>query len=101
MNSPTRLLAPLLALWVLASAAPAQTPAGPPAPDPARSPRLQELLDAAVRATLQQFAAQNLRTNQLALTLIDLGDPRPPPQAKYRGDTPIFPATAITLFSPV
>jgi len=98
MNSPTRLLAPLLALCVLASAAPAQKPAGPPAPDPARSQRLQELLDAAVRATLQQFAAQNLRTNQLAVTLIDLGDPGQAAQASYRGDAPIYPASVVKLF---
>ncbi len=98
MNSPTHLLAPLLALWVLASAAPAQKPAGPPAPDPARSQRLQELLDAAVRATLEKFAAQNLHTNQLAVTLIDLGDPGQAAQASYRGDAPIYPASVVKLF---
>jgi hypothetical protein len=98
MKSPTHLLAPLLALCVLASAAPAQKPAGPPAPDPARSQRLQELLDAAVRATLEQFAAQNLHTNQLAVTLIDLGDPGQPAQASYRGDVPIYPASVVKLF---
>src|SRR5260370_42639526 len=98
MNSPTRLLAPLLALCVLASAAPAHKPAGPPARGPARPPHLREPLDAAVRATLQQFAVQNLHTNQLAVTLIDLGDPGQPAQASYRGDTPIYPASVVKLF---
>ncbi len=98
MNSPTRLLALLLALWVPACAAPAQKPADPPGPHPARSQRLQELLDAAVRSTLEQFAAQNLQTNQLAVTLIDLRDPRQPTQASYRGEAPIYPASVVKLF---
>ncbi len=98
MNLPARSLPLGLALWVLASAAPAQKPAAPPAPDSARSQRLQGLLDKGVRETLEQFAAKNLRTNQLAVTLIDLRDPGQPAQAGYRGQAPIYPASVVKLF---
>jgi len=59
---------------------------------------LQKVLDDAVQKTLSQFAPQNLQSNQLAATLIDLHDAQNPAQASYRGEVEIYPASVIKLF---
>ena len=64
----------------------------------AHSPRLQELVDRAVKQTLDKFAGQGLQSNQLAVTLVDLNDPLRPAQASYRGSEQIYPASVIKLF---
>jgi len=64
----------------------------------AASTNVQVLLDSAVSATLQQFVAQNLKSNQLAVTIVDLRDPAAPAQAAFRGDVQIYPASVIKLF---
>lgn len=61
-----------------------------------RRPRL--VLEAAVAGTLQQFAAQKLESNQLAVTLVDLRDRANPVRASFRGDVPIYPASVVKLF---
>ena len=62
------------------------------------SPRLQELLNQSVASTLEKFAPTNLRSNQLAVTLIDLRSSNQPARASYRGDVQIYPASVIKLF---
>ena len=59
---------------------------------------LQNRLDLAVKKTFAEFAAKNLQTNQLAVTLIDLTRPAAPVQASFRGDAAIYPASVIKLF---
>jgi beta-lactamase class A len=64
----------------------------------AQSPHLQELVDRAVKAALDKFAAAKLGSNQIAVTLVDLNDPQKPVQAGYRGGEQIYPASVIKLF---
>ena len=71
------------------------------APTPAATrgqKELQALVDSAVSVTLDQFAAQKLQSNQLAVTLVDLRDLQRPVQASYRGDAQIYPASVVKLF---
>jgi beta-lactamase class A len=63
-----------------------------------QSPRLQSIVDRAVESTLANFASKSLASNQLAVTLVDLTDPRAPAQASYRGSEQIYPASVIKLF---
>jgi beta-lactamase class A len=62
------------------------------------SGKLQAVVDNAVKATLDKFSAKNLGSNQIAVTLVDLRDPRKPEQGSYRGDVQIYPASVIKLF---
>jgi len=64
----------------------------------AHSPRLQQIVDRAVTQALDRFAPQKLGSNQIAVTLVDLGDPKKPVQASYRGGEQIYPASVIKLF---
>ncbi len=59
---------------------------------------LQRIVDEAARQTLARFAAQNLRAENLAITLIDLGDPQRPAQANFRGEERIYPASVVKMF---
>jgi hypothetical protein len=60
--------------------------------------RLQKLVDAAVAATLTEFAAGKLQSNQLAVTLVDLRDADQPKLGHFRGEAPIYPASVVKLF---
>jgi beta-lactamase class A len=62
------------------------------------SARLQPIVDRAVSGVLQQFAGQNLRPDQLAVTLVDLHEPTRPESAAFRGGERIYPASVIKLF---
>jgi beta-lactamase class A len=62
------------------------------------SPALQRLLDSTVADALKQFADAQLKSNQVAVTLIDLRTPAKPVRASYRGDVQIYPASVIKLF---
>src|ERR1017187_175238 len=62
------------------------------------SPPLQGMVARAVEGALERFAPQNLGTNQIAVTLVDLLDPAKPVQAGYRGGDQIYPASVIKLF---
>src|ERR1035438_1561390 len=62
------------------------------------SPRLQGVVDRAVEVRPKGFPPQNLGTNQIAVTLVDLRDPAKPVQAGYRGGDQIYPASVIKLF---
>ena len=67
-------------------------------PGIARSPRLQEVVDRAVQGALDMFADKKLGSDQIAVTLVDLGDPQHPAEASYRGGEQIYPASVIKLF---
>jgi beta-lactamase class A len=62
------------------------------------STQLQAAVDHAISATLDQFAAKKLQSNQLAVTLVDLRDFNQPVRAGYRGDAQIYPASVVKLF---
>jgi beta-lactamase class A len=57
---------------------------------------IQWLLDKTVAETFVKFPA--LKTNELAVTAIDLVDLKNPARASFRGDVPIYPASVIKLF---
>jgi hypothetical protein len=89
-----------LLLLLLASAGPAPSQ-DKPAPGQARphaSPRLQRIVDAAARAALSRFGEKGFTEKNLAITLVDLGDPQGPSQASFRGGEPIYPASVVKLF---
>src|SRR5438874_1415811 len=62
------------------------------------SEKLDQLVDRGVKAALQKFADKNLQSNQIAVTLIDLRDPKKIEQGSYRGREKIYPASVIKLF---
>ena len=62
------------------------------------APRLQLIVDQAVAAAREKSAGGTLRTNQIAVTLVDLRDPARPAQASHRGAVEIYPASVIKLF---
>lgn len=70
---------------------------GPPAKNP-NAASLQALVDEAAQTALQRFAAKGLKPDELAVTLIDLRDATKQPQASYRGDVPIYPASVSKMF---
>ena len=65
---------------------------------PAASPRLQKIVDDAARAALERFKDKGFAEKNLAVTLLDLTDPRRPEQASFRGAEPIYPASVVKLF---
>jgi beta-lactamase class A len=69
-----------------------------PIPGIAHSSTLQKTLDQAVERALQHFAIQQLRRDQVAVTIVDLAHRDGPTSASHRGDVPIYPASVIKLF---
>ena len=61
-------------------------------------PSLQELVNRAVKTTLDKFADKKLTENQLSVTLINLRDPAKPNTASFRGNERIYPASVVKLF---
>jgi beta-lactamase class A len=59
---------------------------------------LQELVDRAAKTTIERFADQKLREDQLSITLIDLRDPKSPVTASFRGNERVYPASVVKLF---
>ena len=82
-----------LALTTTTSAQPESTSA-----DKTRASRLQALVDDAVHQTLAQFASQQLKPDQIAVTLVDLDGRQRRVRASYRGDAQIYPASVVKLF---
>jgi hypothetical protein len=62
------------------------------------SSRLQEVVEAAVRRTLAQYASVKLAAEQLAVTLVDLHDANKPTWASYRGTERFYPASVVKSF---
>lgn len=65
---------------------------------PAPSPLLQATVTAAVRESVEPFARQHLRADELALTLVDLSSTDRPTWASHRGQIQVYPASVIKLF---
>jgi beta-lactamase class A len=65
---------------------------------PAASPRLQKIVDDAARAALERFREKGFAEKNLAVTLVDLTDPRRVEQASFRGEEPVYPASVVKLF---
>lgn len=86
VKTPTIHLVTLVALALGSTAALAQ-----------KTP-LQSLVENAVATTVERFASNRLRADQLAVTLVDLRDPAAPVQASHRGDVQIYPASVVKLF---
>lgn len=59
---------------------------------------LQEIVNEAARAALEQFKDKKLEEKQLSITLIDLRDPSHPVQASFRGNEGIYPASVVKMF---
>lgn len=57
-----------------------------------------QLVNQSVQGALAQCADANLQPEQLAVTLVDLSNPRSPRRAGYREDALIYPASVIKLF---
>lgn len=85
-----------LLLCALVQSAAAQTNPMPTEFRP--SPRLQKIVDRAAQQALAQFAPQQLQSNQLAVTLVDLREPTRPEHAAYRGGERMYPASVIKMF---
>ncbi len=62
------------------------------------SSALQQVVEAAVGGTLEAFARTGLKSNQLAVTLVDLKDAERPVLASYRGEEQIYPASVVKMF---
>jgi len=63
-----------------------------------KSTALQDLVNRAVKTTLDRFADKKLDEKQLSITLIDLRDASHPVTANFRGNERIYPASVVKLF---
>ncbi len=61
-------------------------------------PRLSTLVRDTLSAASAQFTNPQLRSEQVALTLVDLTSTEAPRRAVHRGDAPTYPASVIKLF---
>ena len=97
MNLPTR--TPLWLLFLVTVALVQSTLSQNSSPPDIRpSSRIQAMVDRAVQRTLEQFAEKKLEADQIAVTLVDLRDPKRPAQGSHRGGGQIYPASVIKLF---
>jgi hypothetical protein len=64
----------------------------------AHDARLQILVEETFAATLKEFAAKKLQTNQLAITLVDVRDAKALRHGSVRGDVAIYPASVVKMF---
>lgn len=93
---PAPQLLPALLRFAIMQPAPLPTNLTPPPVQPAS--RLQPIVDRAIASVRQQFAAQNLQRDQLAVTLVDLFEPTRPESAGFRGGEQVYPASVIKMF---
>ena len=63
-----------------------------------RSAAVQSVVDRTAERTHAEFAAKELKPEQLAITLVDLTDPAAIAFGSYHGDAQIYPASVIKLF---
>ena len=59
---------------------------------------IQALVDRAAQQTVEKFSGIGLKSDELAVTLVDLTDPARSAQASVRGSEPIYPASVVKLF---
>ncbi|HEV3469415.1 MAG TPA: hypothetical protein VG148_08865, partial [Pyrinomonadaceae bacterium] len=64
----------------------------------AADPGLQKVVDEAARAAVARFAGKGFGEKHLAVTLVDLTDPKNVRRASFRGAEPIYPASVVKLF---
>ncbi|HVF55233.1 MAG TPA: serine hydrolase [Pyrinomonadaceae bacterium] len=62
------------------------------------APELQQLVEDAARTALARFGDKGFKRENLAITLIDLGDSERLRQGSFRGTEPIYPASVVKLF---
>lgn len=67
-------------------------------PGMSRGGVLQSILDAAMKDALAQFAAKGFKAEEVAATVIDLGDTGKWRIADVRGETRIYPASVVKMF---
>lgn len=63
-----------------------------------RETELQRLVETVAKETVEKFSKRNFTVENLAITLIDLSDPKRPLKASWRGNEPIYPASVSKLF---
>lgn len=68
------------------------------APKMTMSPTLKTIIDAAVAEAIAASAAKNLKSSELAVTVIDLREATKFNWAEYRGEVPIYPASVVKMF---
>jgi hypothetical protein len=88
MGSSHRVVAALVALWVVAVATPGARAAGD----------LDDVVQTVAKDALTQFEKEKLKENDFSISVIDLSDPAKPRSGSYRGDVPTFPASVVKLF---
>src|SRR5690349_13732302 len=62
------------------------------------SESLDKLVRDAASAAVERFGKTGLTADKIAITIIDLADPKNPARASYRGDEPTYPASVVKLF---
>jgi beta-lactamase class A len=66
--------------------------------EPAESKDLTDLATAAVKSAQAEFPADNIKDDDVAITLIDLRDPAHPTTGNFRGQAKFYPASVVKLF---
>jgi beta-lactamase class A len=62
------------------------------------SESLDKLVRDAASAAVERFGKRGLTADKIAITVIDLADPKDPARASYRGEEPTYPASVVKLF---
>jgi len=62
------------------------------------SEHLEKLVRETAASAVERFGSTGLRQDKIAITVIDLADPKNPARASYRGEEPIYPASVVKLF---
>ena len=62
------------------------------------SARLNSIVDAAVKQTASKFSAKGVKTDNLAVTVIDLSDADKLQSGSFRGEEKVFPASVVKMF---
>lgn len=63
-----------------------------------KSAVLQQIVDDAVRDMLSRYPGGSFRSNEVAVTLIDVRNPNKLLTADYRGEAAIYPASVVKMF---
>src|ERR1700730_6065502 len=62
------------------------------------SGHLERLVRETAASAVERFGNAGLTADKIAITVIDLTDPKNPARASYRGDEPTYPASVVKLF---
>ena len=62
------------------------------------SEHLGKLVRETAASAVERFGSTGLTADKIAITAIDLADPKNPARASYRGEEPIYPASVVKLF---